>query len=178
MNIVVKEATTDHIDSIKINDIFTIDSMLVLSLYNNEIEYQVVEIPSYEKSYNEDEDAVDYQEYIDHPDKTMYLAFMEEQVVGQIILSRNWNNYAYIEDIKVDKDCRRYGIGRKLIEHAKHWAIAHDMRGIMLETQNTNVKACRFYESCGFKIGGFDCNLYKGINKNSKEIAIFWYFMF
>ena len=36
------------------------------------------------------------------------------------------------------------------------------MPGIMLETQNNNVAACKFYEKCGFVIGGFDFLGYKG----------------
>jgi ribosomal protein S18 acetylase RimI-like enzyme len=55
----------------------------------------------------------------------------------------------YIEDIKVDLNFRRYGIGKKLMEYAKHWAIRRGLLGMMLETQNTNVRACQFYESCG-----------------------------
>ena len=37
------------------------------------------------------------------------------------------------------------------------------MPGIMLETQNNNVAACKFYEKCGFVIGGFDFLVYKGL---------------
>jgi len=50
------------------------------------------------------------------------------------------------------------------------------MPGIMLETQNNNVKACRFYESCGFVIGGVDFHVYKGIDPDSREAAVYWYY--
>ena len=46
----------------------------------------------------------------------------------------------------------------------------------MAETQDNNVPACKFYESYGFKLGGFDKYLYKGIDKTNNEIAIFWYY--
>jgi ribosomal protein S18 acetylase RimI-like enzyme len=48
----------------------------------------------------------------------------------------------------------------------------------MLETQNNNLPACRFYEHCGFTLSGFDRNLYKGINKDTEEIALYWYLLF
>lgn len=51
------------------------------------------------------------------------------------------------------------------------------MAGIMLETQNNNVRACKFYESCGFVIGGFDSYFYKGLDNESDEIAIYWYLL-
>ncbi|WP_114792945.1 hypothetical protein U0035_03450 [Niabella yanshanensis] len=45
---------------------------------------------------------------------------------------------------------------------------------IRLETQNTNVTACRFYEKYGFKPGGYDQYLYDAIkSQDKKEIALF-----
>lgn len=52
------------------------------------------------------------------------------------------------------------------------------MPGIMLETQNNNVAACKFYEKCGFVIGGFDFLVYTGLDKTSDEVAIYWYLHF
>ncbi|GED59584.1 hypothetical protein BFO01nite_37160 [Brevibacillus formosus] len=66
---------------------------------------------------------------------------------------------------------------KKLIEQAKRWMKDGGMTGIMLETQNNNVRACNFYESCGFVIGGFDSYVYRGLDKDSDEIAIYWYLM-
>lgn len=48
----------------------------------------------------------------------------------------------------------------------------------MLETQNNYVRACKFYEDSGFKIGGFDNYLYRGQKANTDVVAIFWYFHF
>lgn len=106
------------------------------------------------------------------------MACAGNQAVGLIVLKRNWNNYALVEDIAVDKQFRGHGIGRKLIEQAKRWAKNGGMPGIMLETQSHNVSACKFYQSCGFEIGGFDLRLYQGIHQNSDEAAIFWYLIF
>ncbi|MEN1937947.1 GNAT family N-acetyltransferase [Paenibacillus sp. 102] len=170
----------------EIDDSFTVDSKLVLSLraMDQRIEYTVQEITSYEKNYSEDrymedqEGDLDYREYVNHPDKIIFLAFMNHEMIGIIILKRNWNGFAYVEDIKVDKQFRQLGVGRKLIERAKHWAKSCKMPGIMLETQSNNVRACKFYESCGFVIGGFDFFVYKGMNEQSDEVAIYWYLRF
>lgn len=47
------------------------------------------------------------------------------------------------------------------------------MPGIMLETQNNNVAACKFYEKCGF-----DFLVYKGLDMQNDEVALYWYLHF
>ncbi|MXQ55319.1 GNAT family N-acetyltransferase [Shimazuella alba] len=183
MDIFIREMRNeDQIKNMNVDESFIVDSALVLSAKGQEISYTIKEIPSYRKSYigepYEEMSMEDYFTYIDNPNQIIYFAFVENQVVGQIILKRNWNQYAYVEDIKVDARFRMHGIGRRLIEQAKQWARSHNMPGIMLETQNNNVRACKFYESCGFVIGGFDFCVYKGIDKQNDETAIYWYLMF
>lgn len=182
-DIVIREITVGD-DNIwmDIDDSFTVDATLVLSLTGRKIGFTVQEVPSYKKSYSGEAFQEDADEsglaYIDNPDRIMFLAFVENRAAGRILLKRNWNKYAYVEDIAVDNYYRGHGVGRKLIDQAKSWAKNGGMPGIMLETQSNNVAACKFYESCGFVIGGFDFHLYRGIHKNSDEIAIFWYLMF
>ncbi|KXZ13715.1 GNAT family N-acetyltransferase [Bacillus nakamurai] len=182
MNLTIRKLTkADQDQLIEIDDRFTVDSILVLSMENNKIHYTIENIPCYEKSYKDDEQVEEspgFPAYIDYPDQAVYGAYIDGQLAGQVTVKRNWNEYAYIEDIKIDKKQRRQGIGRKLIEQVIQWAKKNKMPGIMLETQNINVKACQFYESCGFEIGGFDLCLYKGINKHAHEAAVYWYLIF
>jgi ribosomal protein S18 acetylase RimI-like enzyme len=49
--------------------------------------------------------------------------------------------------------------------------------GIMLETQNNNIGACKFYERCGFQLGEFDKFLYKGLEEEMTETAMYWYLL-
>ncbi|SDC89547.1 Ribosomal protein S18 acetylase RimI [Paenibacillus sp. UNCCL117] len=181
MDILIRELRAeDDVSEITIDGSFIVDSVLVLELKGQQIGYTVEERPVTYKSYEDEafaegDAAPDYSNYIGNPHQISYLAVAQNQVVGQIVLKRNWNNYAYVEDIKVDKSFRGYGVGKKLIEQAKRWMKDGDMTGIMLETQNNNVRACKFYESCGFVIGGFDSYVYRGLNKESDEVAIYWY---
>ncbi len=61
------------IRELEIDDSFTVNARLVLSVskINNKIEYTVEEVPSYEKSYLEDQYEEDeelaYNEYINNP---------------------------------------------------------------------------------------------------------------
>lgn len=177
MDIFIRELRAGDDDcGTSIDGSFTVDSTLVL-----QIGYTVKEIPPRNKSYDDEpleEDTVEnYSNYIGNPHQIIYLALVNNQVVGQLVLKRNWNKYAYVEDIKVDKRYRGYGFGKKLIEQAKRWTKDGGMAGIMLETQSNNVRACKFYESCGFVIGGFDSYVYRGLVKESDEVAIYWYLM-
>ncbi|WP_316252443.1 GNAT family N-acetyltransferase [Bacillus sp. YC2] len=182
MELTIRKMTKEDQDQlIEIDDRFTADSILVLSMDKNKIHYTVENIPGYIKSYKDDEqleESSDFSAYIDHPDQAVYAAYIDDQLAGYVTVKRNWNEYAYIEDMKVDIKHRRQGIGRTLVEQVIQWAKEHKMPGIMLETQNVNVKACQFYESCGFKIGGFDFCLYKGIKKHANEAALYWYLIF
>jgi len=161
MELIIEELGDPNIENIGRRDgQFVIDSQLVLHAENNQIRYTVREQPLTKKQY--DQGNVDYSTYINDPDKAVFLAYADGSVAGQIVLFKNWNKYAYIEYIAVDQTFRRLGIGQALIEQAKRWAQDQQLPGLMLETQNNNVRACKFYEDCGFQIGGFDNYLYKG----------------
>ncbi|MGZ9226837.1 MAG: GNAT family N-acetyltransferase [Anaerolineales bacterium] len=170
----IDENSIQHVD--QCDSSFTIHSKLVLSAENGRISYTVLDIPPYGKQYQPDE--VDYSEYISNPDKTIFLAYVDNEPAGQIRIRKYWNGYAYIDDFAVDAQHRRHGIGGALMQRAMEWAKDKGFPGIMLETQNNNVAACRFYESCGFELGGFDVYLYKGLNRATDEIALYWYLMF
>jgi len=66
------------------------------------------------------------------------------------------------------------GLGTKLIDVAVQWTKNGGMPGLMLETQDTNLAACRFYQRCRFILGGVDTMLYQNF-PNSDEKALFWY---
>jgi ribosomal protein S18 acetylase RimI-like enzyme len=129
----------------------------------------------YEKRYPDEQ--LDYSHYINSPDRCVFLAYLDRQCVGQIRLKRNWNRYGLIEDISVAKDYRNRGIGKQLLASAIEWAKAGGMPGLMLETQDINLVACRFYEKCGFQLGGVDVMLYGNLAEKNEQ-ALFWYMQF
>jgi len=177
MSITLCELNEQNLQNVnKCDGVFTVESKLVLQAENDVIRYKVVSVPPYQKRYAFD--AIDYSTYLANPDKAIFFAYVNGNLAGQIILLKYWNRYAYIEDIAVDLHFRRCGVGQALINQAIGWAKAKEAPGIMLETQNNNVPACRFYEHCGFTLGGFDTYLYKGINKDTEEIALYWYLLF
>jgi ribosomal protein S18 acetylase RimI-like enzyme len=128
---------------------------------------------SYEYKYPPEDD--DYEEYINNKDKTVYFYYDGKNNVGQIILKKYWNENTFIKDFSVSKNYRKKGIGWKLMDKAKEWTKANNLKGIMLETQDVNLAACRFYKKYGFTLGGVDTMLYSNF-KNAEQKALFWYY--
>jgi streptothricin acetyltransferase len=178
MGIIIKELTADLLQDInKANDEFVINEKLVPRYENGRLSYTVVSVPEYRKKY-QPETPEFYASHINNPDKAGFIAYLDGQTAGQLFLHRNWNLFAWIDDIGVDIKLRRRGIGRALMTRAEEWAKQKGFPGIMLETQDTNVKACLFYESYGFALGGFDTHLYHATDRYRDEIALFWYLIF
>ena len=174
---IIKELDSSMIKDIhRIESEISIDSKLVLDLKENCLSYSIVSIPGATKRFSQDE--YDYTTYPDDPEKTAFLIYIDNQVTGEIILKKNWNRFALVEWIGIDRNHRRLGIGRALMERAIRWARDKNLPGVMLETQDHNVGACRFYESCGFVLRGFDTHLYQASEEYREEIALFWYLTF
>jgi len=131
-------------------------------------------VPAYRKDYRahaESESAGDASD-------ALFLAWGDQMPVGRAMISRNWNNYALVDDIAVDAGWRGAGVGRLLMDACVAWSRDEGLAGIMLETQNNNIAACRFYERYGFELGGIDRLLYRGLDPQSREIALLWYLRF
>ncbi len=177
MEIILQEISAATITDVNQCDgVFTIEAKLVLHVENDEIRTTIVAVPPTQKRYNTIE--MDYLAYVDNPTKVIFLAYVAGAIAGQIILRKNWNRYVYVEDISVDVAFRQRGIGQALMAKAEQWAKQRHLVGLMLETQNNNVRACRFYEKYGFQLRGFDSFLYKGFNRETDEIALYWYLTF
>nr|WP_199162583.1 GNAT family N-acetyltransferase [Elizabethkingia sp. ASV34] len=97
-------------------------------------------------------------------------AYIKDKLVGWIICEqRTWNNSFYIENILIDEQYRRQGIGVQLIKSAIKKARILNCRIVELETQNTNYPAIQFYRRMGFNITGLNTRLYD----NPEETALF-----
>ena len=75
-------------------------------------------------------------------------------------------------DIRVSPDVRGQGVGSALFEKAEAWARSRGCRQLEIETQNTNVVACRFYERHGCELRGVQRAAYPEL---PDEIQLLWY---
>lgn len=175
---ILKLCAENLADINKANEPFDIVGCIKPYFVNNAWGYteELYDIP-YTKTYPSED--CDYSEYVDAPDKAVFLAYSEDACIGQIILRKDWNKYAFIEDICVAGASRGKGVGSSLIRKAAEWAIEKGLNGLALETQNNNLLACRFYAKCGFSIGAVNTMLYRNFDKPwSDEIAVSWYLTF
>jgi GNAT superfamily N-acetyltransferase len=56
-----------------------------------------------------------------------------------------------LNDLFVRPGVRRGGVGRRLLERAREWAIETDAKGLVLATAVSNAAARALYESCGWR---------------------------
>lgn len=107
--------------------------------------------------------------------QAVFFAMESGRCVGQIHLRRAWNGMLSVEDIRVREDCRRRGVGRKLLDAAVAYGKAQGYAALRLECQNNNVGACRFYAEYGFLLMGMDQAVYM-TTPHKGETALYWYY--
>lgn len=147
---------------------------LVLGIDDEKITYTILPVEPYER----DVPVEDTDYGFDDAGPTIFFAEVDGKLAGRIKMLQWWNRFAYVEDLVVNPDYRGSGIGRRLLERGIQWARDRQFPGVMLETQDDNVPACTLYQSCGFVLSGFDRNVYKAINPNTRETALYWYLIF
>ncbi|MCL1917724.1 MAG: GNAT family N-acetyltransferase [Peptococcaceae bacterium] len=65
-------------------------------------------------------------------------------------ITRNCSPICFIENVVTSSDCRRRGIGRKLIEAAIEYAKAQGCYKVTLQSGIKRIEAHKFYEAAGF----------------------------
>jgi ribosomal protein S18 acetylase RimI-like enzyme len=172
MTIEIQPSSDEDQDEIAaVGGSFLVTEELDLSLSGGVLSYSARPVTPYRKTYP--------STYGQATAKSQTLvALIDGDVAGLVRLSENWNRFALIEDLRVDTSYRRRGVGTALIGAAIDWARARGLSGVTLETQNNNAAACRLYQGQGFVLAGFDANLYRGLERVSGEIALFWYLVF
>lgn len=117
-------------------------------------------------------------DYVGRQDRAVFFSIGGNGCEGQIVLAKNWNGYALIEDFCVRKAARRSGVGSALFEAAVAWAKSAGFPGLAAETQDNNLAACRFYAKQGMAIGSVDAIDYDKLPLAAEEKAVYWYMKF
>ncbi|MCG7319989.1 GNAT family N-acetyltransferase [Brevibacillus laterosporus] len=109
----------------------------------------------------------------DRDELECYAALVDNKEVGIITIAySSWNQSCVIWDLYVHEDCKRQGIGRKLIHFACRRAKELNSRMITLETQTSNFPAIQFYLACGFTFIGINVMSYSNQDIEKKEVRI------
>ncbi len=67
---------------------------------------------------------------------------------SSVLVRRLW----ILNDLFVSPAARRGGVGRRLLERAREWAVETGAKGLTLTTALTNSAARSLYESCGWRL--------------------------
>ena len=152
---------------------FAVVGWFIPSLSNGEWGYEVI------RSRNEEIPIMKFpdDDYIQYPDGTFIGAYAEGKLVGLALLLPGDFAYMYLADLEVDLDYREQGVGSLLMQKASEVARKEGYSGIYTYAQDNNVAACLFYLHNGFRIGGFDNELYRHTPQEGKgDITFYWDF--
>lgn len=82
---------------------------------------------------------------------------------------------AVLWDLRVHPKRRGRGIGEKLFKHSMAWARQRGCEQMKIETQNINIKACRFYARMGCELGAIHRRAYNSTPELRREAMLLWY---
>jgi ribosomal protein S18 acetylase RimI-like enzyme len=107
-------------------------------------------------------------------------AYLDQDRVGAAALAwktpgldmlRGREDVSVLWDIRVRPDARQRGVGSSLFRAAADWAAARGCRQLVIETQNVNAAACRFYERQGCTLSSANRFAYPEL---PGEIQLIW----
>ena len=111
----------------------------------------------------------DWPERFEMSDWGCFAAVLDGQRVGGSVIARNSPELALLEgradlallwDIRVAPRFRGVGIGTRLLEASERWASSNRCVALVVETQDFNVAACRFYARHGYRLKRIARNAY------------------
>ena len=187
MDIGIVEETPDALPQYeKVSIAFRVESYLRVELCHNGLGGIVLieePVEPYIKDYdrNEKDKPSQWPRQWDITAWGILSAFQEGQRIGGAAVAwktpeiSSWaggEDVACLWDLRVDPDYRNRGIGHQLFRHALQWAQKRDCHRFMVETQNINVPACRFYARQGCELGAINRCVYGEL---PDETQLLWY---
>ncbi len=138
---------------------------------------------SYEKNYDAlaGEGPLTWPDRFDLSNWALFTARVATRIVGGatvafdtpgLTMLEGRRDLAVLWDIRVSPSARGQGVGGALFEKVETWAQLHGCRQLKIETQNTNMRACRFYERQGCQLRAVHRGVYPDF---PAEIQLFWY---
>ncbi len=85
------------------------------------------------------------------------------------------NDLADVWDIRIHPDYKRQGYGARLFQEAVAWSRHEGFKQLCVETQNLNVRACRFYLKQGCRLGAINRFAYYSNPKERDEVQLIWF---
>jgi ribosomal protein S18 acetylase RimI-like enzyme len=145
--------------------------------------FQLAEVPvspAFYKDYDAVSSPEDWSTRWDLSPWGVISALHSSERVGWAVLAHDTPRVEMLEgrkdlavlwDLRVLETCRRRGIATRLLRGAQQWARHRACTRLKVETQNTNVPACRLYAGAGFRLLSAAAGVYA---EDPEEIQLIW----
>ena len=165
--------------------VFIVDRVVDVTERNNGgfvLSERRLDVP-YQKDYDAlaGEGPLQWGRRFDLSNWQIFTARVANRIVGGVAIAFDTPGLTMLEgrrdlavlwDIRVSPNVRRQGVGSALFRRAAGWAQRRGCRELKIETQNTNVQACRFYERQGCQLRAVHRAAYPEF---PDEIQFLWY---
>jgi ribosomal protein S18 acetylase RimI-like enzyme len=134
----------------------------------------------YIKDYDLIESPTEWSERFDISQWGLLAAFSGDERVGGAVIAmgtpglemlQGRDDVAALWDIRVAPTMRRRGVGKALFRAAEDWAAARGCVELRIESQNTNVAACQFYEGLWCRLSEINVGVY---SDEPDEVQFIW----
>ena len=141
-------------------------------------------VTPYVKDLSQYERATEYEQLFDIATWRFYIAFDGDRPVGALTLAgpteglhmlAGRRDACVLWDIRVTDERKHQGVGQQLLDRAVAAARAQGYRQMIIECQNNNVPACRFYRKQGAILGKVDRYAYYSDPEIRNEVQLIWY---
>ena len=141
---------------------------------------ELVDIPYFYKNF--EEKVNEWKKIFDLTKWKFFAAYnsKKEMIAGCIVAVKTINctmlekrdDLAVIWDLRVSNEYKHKGIGQRLFDMAKDYAIKNNFKQLKVECQNTNPAAVNFYHKQGMKLCAINEYAYK---EYPNEAQLLWY---
>jgi GNAT superfamily N-acetyltransferase len=134
----------------------------------------------YRKDYDAVENPMEWPARFDVSKWALIAAFDGGERIGGAVVAFDSPGVEMLEersdllvlwDIRVSCEVHRRGVGSALFRAVESWALTRRCHELKVETQNTNVVACRFYEQQGCHLTRINRYAYPGL---PDEVQLIW----
>jgi GNAT superfamily N-acetyltransferase len=176
-----EEAPSDLLDYSTISTAFLVERILDFEDDGDELRVseRLVEEPFW-KDYDALEAPVTWVQRFDISRWGLLGAFVDNRRVGGALIAfdsagveilEGRKDLAVLWDLRVHAEYRRKGVGAALFRAVEDWAAAKGCIELKIETQNTNLPACRFYERQGCSLRQVNPGAYPAL---PDEVQLIW----
>jgi GNAT superfamily N-acetyltransferase len=115
-------------------------------------------VQAFRKDYDQAENPMEWSARFDVTNWALIGAYDGATRVGGAIVAADTvgvdmlegrRDLAVLWDLRVSPEARGQGVGSALLRAVEDWGVRRNCRELKVETQNTNVAACKLYARCG-----------------------------